>query len=287
MLSEDFVIALTAKYKDRKNADRNKVFYDEITRFADICPENRLQEMYDYIPEFHIYSTPFDVWKLKKYAMDQGYIEKQKKQKDYVLFYRCKGFSQIREEKLETGKIIKHYDHIKCNTEYSFGSTGCPNCHSTSADLIQYRSTSLPESVLIVKEDCHKCKNYVLSHEVNLENNVHGPECSEYAKHPYPNSSCGDCKCKACCESFKHYSEDPRKYVDEIKRTGVDPMYWIGKNLVVSMHIRDETRLEAPIIKDLEYDRPQFFGVNIEELAKSKRVKWSINRPHSQEQEIT
>ena len=65
------------------------------------------------------------------------------------------------------------------------------------------------------------------------------------------------------------------KYTDEIKRTGVDPMYWIGKNLVVCMHIRDESRLLAPEIKGEEYNKPQFFGVNIEELAKSKRVGWS------------
>lgn len=201
--------------------------------------------------------------------------KKKKEKDDTLLFYRCNGFTQLRIEYLENGKEIKHYDRIKCNTDYSFISTGCPNCHSTDATIVKYNGDSFPESVLIVKEDCHKCKNYVLEHDVNLENNIHGPECNDYGKHPFPNASCGECNCKKCCDNFKRYSENPKLYTDEIKKIGVDPMYWIGKNLVVSMHIRDESRLTAPQRKGEEFQKPSFFGVNIDELAKSKRVNWS------------
>jgi hypothetical protein len=278
MIADDFIFHLTTKYKDNKNRGRNFVFKEELLAFVDKCPENRLQEMYDYIPTFHKWSTPFDVWKLVDFATEQGYIKKYIKKKDYILYYKCKGFTQLRIETLENGYKKKHYDHIKCNTAYSFGSTGCPNCHSTNSEMIKHSGESLPENVLIVKEDCHKCKNYDLSHVVNLENNVHGPECDKYGRHEYPNSDCGDCKCKVCCEEFKLYTESPREYTDNIKRTGTDTMYWISKNMVVSMHIRDERRLTAPERKGQEHSKPSFFGVNIEELAKSKRVDWSNSK---------
>lgn len=278
MIADDFVFNLTTKYKDNKNRDRNLVFKEDILSFIDKCPENYLQEMYEYIPTFHKYSTPFDVWKLIEKAVELGYIKKYVKKRDYILYYKCKGFTQLRVEYLTDGREIKHHDHIQCNTSYSFNSTGCPNCHSTNSELVKYHAETLPEDVLIIKEDCHKCINYDLSHQTNLQNNVHGPECDKYGTSDYPNSSCGECKCKVCCDAFKLYTENPREYTDNIKRTGVDPMYWIGKHLVVSMHIRDEGRLRAPEIKGQKHSKPSFFGVNIEELAKSKRVKWAKSK---------
>lgn len=278
MIADDFVFNLTTKYKDNKNRDRNMVFKEDLLSFVDKCPETKLQEMYEYIPTFHKYTTPFDVWKLINYATEQGYIKKFIKKKDYILYYKCKGFTVLRMERLKNGLEKKHFDHIKCNTSYSFGSTGCPNCHSTNAELIKYTGESLRDDVIIVKEDCHKCINFDLSHSVNLSNNVHGPECDKYGDHDYPNSSCGECKCKICCENFKLYTENPREYTDNIKRTGTDPMYWIGKHLVVSMHIRDEKRLREPEVNGQKHAKPSFFSVNIEELAKSKRVNWSKSK---------
>jgi len=278
MIADDFVFNLTTKYKDSKNRDRNLVFKEDLLRFIDKCPENNLQEMYEYIPSFHKYSTPFDVWKLVDYAKEQGYIKKYVKKKDYILYYKCKGFTQLRIEKLENGREVKYHDHIRCNTSYLFGSSGCPNCHSTDSELIKYNGESLPEEVIILKEDCHKCINFDMDHDINLQNDVHGPECDKYGTSDYPNTSCGECKCKVCCEAFKLYTEDPREYTDNIKSAGVDPMKWIGKNLVVSMHIRDEKRLSLPEKKGERHKKPSFFGVNIEELAKSKRVKWSSKK---------
>lgn len=275
MLADDFVFNITTKYQDRKDRDRNKVFKDDLMNFVDICPEEHLQDIYEHIPTFHKYSTPFDVFELKKYAASKGYIKKSSVNRKQRLFYECKGFTQIREEKLEDGRIKKHYDHISCSTRYSYRSTGCPNCHSTSANVILWDSLeAFQDDVIEVKEDCHKCINFSLDHMVNLETDTHGPTCHNYAEKDYPSKECGTCKCKVCCKEYGEYMRNPGKYVDNIKKTGTDPLYWIGKNLVVSMHIRDESRLTAPQKKGEKFDKPQFFGVNIEELAKSKRVKW-------------
>ncbi len=273
MISDDFIFNISTKYKDRKDEDRNEVFKQDLYRFVDKVTGDYFQELYDHIPQFHQYSTPFDVWKLENYAIEKGYVEKRTNTGNTGTYYKkCLGFSLVSIHEEKNGKKTKRFDHIKCDTKYSKVSGGCPNCHSTNSEHVEAVENMLPESVVLVKEDCHKCDHFLLSHSENLSNDVHGPTCGQYENNEYPNKSCGQCKCKACCEAYTQYNENPYRYVNQIKENNVDPMVWINPNMVQGSHIREQERLKAPVKKGSSYKKPSFFGVDIESLAKSKRM---------------
>ena len=276
MLSDTFLFNLTTKYRHKNDRDLNKVFKDDLINFVDICPEDHLEDVYNFIPTFHKYSTPFDVYKIKKYATEKGYIKKRIENRNHRFFYSCKGFTIIRIEELDDGSEKKHFDHISCNTRYSFRSTGCPNCHSSNSDIVLWSSKEgFPDDVIFLKEDCHRCINFSIDHAVNRGNDVHGPTCENYGQKNYPNNSCGTCKCKNCCQNYRDYILRPWKYTHTIKANNADPMPWIGKNLAVSLHVRDESRLTEPTKNGEMYEEPGFFGEEIPKIAKSKRVLWS------------
>ncbi len=277
MISEDFISRLTAKYKNKKDESLNETFYKDLSDFVDKCPESKLQEIYDYIPTFHTWTTPFNVWEIKQYAKKQGYIKAFKpREKDYLLYRKCNGFTIIEELEDEDGKKILKRHYHPCNTNYSFIASGCPNCHSTNSRVVKYDSDSFDPVVKLVmtKEDCHKCKYLLLDHKLNIENNVMGPECGEYGKCDSPDRTCGSCKCKVCCKDYKSFKADPRKYLHLQKLSRNDKRTWLSNSLVVCTHVRNDKRLSIPDKKAKRtYEKPDFFGVDIRKLAERKRFK--------------
>lgn len=257
MTPEDFAHNLATKFRAKNDDDKNAVFAADLAAFSANCPEIHLQDVYNWISSSHKYSTPFQMAKIYGFARDNGFIHESKR--DGSKHYRrCNGFSVVIEENGETRR-----DHVKCATSYSMESGGCPNCHSTNADLVECES--IPGEVVILKEDCHRCIRYSMNHKTNTENGVFGPECSEHGRKDKHDSYCQSCKCIDCCKYETIYRQYPR---------GIDTERipeWIGANLVQGLHIRSESRMTPPE-KEEEKKKPDFFGVDIQEVADKKKI---------------
>ena len=199
MYKEDFVLKLSSKFKAKNDDNRNDGFRDDLELFSQICPENYLQDVYNWISLTHKYSAPFLLSKIYDYAKDQGYINKAK-----------------------VNKAPAWNTCLKCGCHYSVVGRGCPKCRTVQASI----STGeyYPDDYVTVSEDCHYCTIYP-----EIKKNPRWmtiKDCYNYGKQQEP--SCSACQCRECCTQKRCYILDPKRTTEKY-HTGELAQPWLVK----------------------------------------------------------
>ena len=187
MLLEDFIFNITTKYRS-KSDDENKVFFTDLSSFADQCKPDSFQSIYNHITQVHDYQTIPRMAKFWKFAKEQKLLtEKQEKSNPY--WNVC----------------------TNCKAEYSKQGRGCPKCRCTTA--IIKTSETLPEGLIEVQEDCFYCPIY--NESVKKENNrkQYFTNCHEYGGKQ--DKHCSACQCRECCDQMRQYNNYPRETIEK------------------------------------------------------------------------
>lgn len=210
MVKEDFVSNITLKWRigprAEKSEERNKLFFDDLYTFGSACPENHLQDVYNYITRAFKstgYKPVPDISLFYTYAEESGYIPTRNKPKKKRNPYWC---------------CCKD-----CGKEYGFRGRGCPVCGSVKY-YVYASETSIPGHVELVQEDCSICNEY---EKRNTDGNyIFGPECNSFGLGTKPFDNCKDCGCKVCCHQYFCLLKDSRKFKLELM-SGQWKMPWI------------------------------------------------------------
>jgi len=183
MIKEDFVFNMTLKFsansKDEKKIQKNKLFAEELYTFAKECPEQHLQEVFNFASRSRKDNFLFSLKLLYDFAEQMGFIAKHEfKKKRIVWWWNC----------------------TKCGLKYSSQGRSCPTCGSLGAFCsIDPKGNHLLSEVVLVQDDCSICKIYDTRNEDG--NYVFGPECNSFGKGTKPfGKQCADCTCKLCCD---------------------------------------------------------------------------------------
>ena len=214
MYKEDFVLKLSSKFKAKNDDNRNDGFRDDLELFSSICPENYLQDVYNWISLTHKYSAPFLLSKIYDYAKDQGYINKAKVNKTPT-WNTC----------------------LKCGCHYSVAGRCCPKCRHIKASIST--GETYPDSYINVSEDCYYCTIFP-----EIKKNpkwMTFKDCGMYGVKQDP--TCKPCQCSECCDQMRMYNQDQRGTIEKY-RTGelsqpwlfeVDPLNETAKQMLKHM----------------------------------------------------
>lgn len=202
MIAEDFISGLTSRYRDKNDQERNKAFFEDLMTFTNKCPENHLKDVYDWIRVNHKYSTPFLLYKIYNYAVEQGYIEKKSQRKKVVSWLTC----------------------VKCGTHYSMVGRGCPNQRCKEKKATTSHGEYYPENMVEVTEDCYYCTIYPEIKKNKKWITFEG--CPDFGKVQRQAEICGICQCKDCCKQMMMYHADPKGTTEKYK-SGELGLPWI------------------------------------------------------------
>jgi len=199
MIVEDFISSLVTKFKAKNDDNRNKVFYQDLEVFCNKCPENHLQDVYNWITMNHTYSTPFQMAKIYDYAKDKEYIAPiVQEHRRAPAWWRCSD----------------------CGVLYGYLGRGCPKCGGYKRQL--FTGESIPQEVIGMTEDCLHCEMF---HDGILKFNIklYGGTCEEYGVKQDP--KCKDCKCQRCCKQMMIYNSNPREFLRQKEEGELDDLF--------------------------------------------------------------
>lgn len=213
MFREEFTSMMISSYAPKKNEEKRQDYIKQIEIFARKCPENHLLNMYEFAVGFGGYPK---IKILFEYARELGFIiEDEKIVTKQVWYYRCDGFYKD----IQTGidkynKPIMKKTHFSCDTDYSSKSMACPNCGSTSSQIVLLNNNqAMSDKVKLVQSQCYICSKYKPDSKGDGFR-VYGPCCGVHGNFNSPenDNQCKDCVCRSCCADSREYRHAQDNY---------------------------------------------------------------------------
>jgi hypothetical protein len=201
MIKENFISSIIAKFRAPKDCEdpdgANRIFFKDVSDFADKCKPERLQDAYQFITQNHDYPTHFPMAFLYKRAKKEKWLAEKPKIKK-VVWNVCNN----------------------CGVKYSIVGRGCPKCRSHSSILATPNDSDpniLPDDIIEVQEDCYYCTNYSETIKKENERKLYFQGCHEYGKKQ--DAQCSACECRECCRQMMMYNADPKGTTEKYKTT--------------------------------------------------------------------
>lgn len=219
---DSFIADMTIAFAPKKNLDKKSDYVNQITVFADKCPENSLHSVYSYAVSYEKYPDIKKV--LFPFAREQGFIiDNKTSSPEKKWYYKCNGFYKNVQtgEDSKTKKPIMEKKKFECDTLYSSNSGGCPNCGSTSASVVMsgkfengnWRDLPFPDEVKLLREQCFLCGKYNPDGKGDGFR-VYGPSCHVHGGYNSPENDeqCKSCACRSCCIDSRDYKYNTQNY---------------------------------------------------------------------------